>query len=983
MTQPTHHKGNTLDLNFTNAPARLNNICVDSTGKFLISDHYPVTADIFSISIHTNTHPLNQPAPLNYLKADLPQLAYHLSLDIKTFTQTLGNSPRVWEDLKYVILNCSECFIPRAIIPSKPSPPWFNSSIRHQLNRTRTLKKRVKKRPTLHMQDKLTTAELILQTAMLEAKENYLSTLVGSFKTQPKKLYGYLNSLNESKYKPQSIVHNNQIVQDPRQKAELFNKFFNSTFTKSNFKLPPVSSLQVPTIQLSSISFTELEVYEALAQLDPQKAMGCDMISPLVLKLCADTLAQPLHNLFSTCIESGTISQEWKIHKICPILKSGNLLEVKNYRPISWLSIVSKVLERIIFNKIIDFLRPKFSKQQFGFQKNKSSLSQLLSSFAYILEEIDKGSTVDMIFLDLKKAFDTVPHEELFFKLRNIGITGPLWYWFKSYLAYGQHFVSVDNNSSTLLPVLSGIPQGSILGPVLFLVYINDLPEQINYASCYLFADDTKLIKSIRGINDSLLMQSDVDSLHRWCEQCKLKLNASKCQTLSVSLSNHHQNHQCQHYSIDGANLDSTNSQRDLGVLVKCDLSWTDHLNQICGRGYRSLNMIRRTIPPGNNHPKEATCESHLTLYISLVRSHLTLYISLVRSHLTLYISLVRSHLTLYISLVRSHLTLYISLVRSHLTLYISLVRSHLTLYISLVRSHLTLYISLVRSHLTLYISLVRSHLTLYISLVRSHLTLYISLVRSHLTLYISLVRSHLTLYISLVRSHLTLYISLVRSHLTLYISLVRSHLTLYISLVRSHLTLYISLVRSHLTLYISLVRSHLTLYISLVRSHLTLYISLVRSHLTLYISLVRSHLTYCSQLWRPRMVKDILSVERVQRKVTKYVLSDYSNDYKLRLQSLHMLPLMYWLELQDIMFLVKCLQDPHDCRNIRSHVSFSPSGTRAGSGNKLKYEYRRTSNGRHFYFNRVVRLWNKLPSSCIDLTKSFTTVRHTVRAFL
>ena len=757
VTQPTHHKGNTLDLIFTNAPARLNNICVDSTGKFLKSDHYPVTADIFSISIHTNTHPPNQPAPLNYLKADLPQLAYHLSLDIETFTQTLGNSPIVWEDLKYVILNCCECFIPRAKIPSKPSPRWFNSSIRHQLNRTRTLKRRVKKRPTLHMQDKLTTAELTLQTAMLEAKENYLSTLVGSFKTQPKKLYGYLNSLTESKYKPQSIVHNNQIVRDPRQKAELFNKFFNLTFTKSNFKLPPVSSLQVPTIQLSRISFTELEVYEALAQLDPQKAMGCDMISPLVLKLCADTLAQPLHSFFSTCIELGTIPQEWKIHKICPIPKSGNLLEVKNYRPISLLSIVSKVLERIIFNKIIDFLRPKFSKQQFGFQKNKSSLSQLLSSFAYILEEIDKGSTVDMIFLDLKKAFDTVPHEELLFKLWNIGITGPLWFWFKSYLANRQHFVSVDNNSSTLLPVLSGVPQGSILGPVLFLVYINDLPEQINYASCYLFADDTKLIKSIRGINDRLLMQSDVDSLHRWCEQWKLKLNASKCQTLSVSLSNHHQNHQCQHYSIDGAKLDSTNSQRDLGVLVKCDLSWTDHLNQICGRGYRSLNMIRRTIPPG------------VTIILKK----------------------------------------------------------------------------------------------------------------------------------------------------------------------------------------------------------------------QLYISLVRSHLTYCSQLWRPRMVKDILSVERVQRKATKYVLSDYSNDYKLRLQSLHMLPLMYWLELQDIMFLVKCLQDPHDCMNIRSHVSFSPSGTRAGSGNKLKYEYRRTSNGRHFYFNRIVRLWNKLPSSCIDLTKSFATVRHTVRAFL
>ena len=146
--------------------------------------------------------------------------------------------------------------------------------------------------------------------------------------------------------------------------------------------------------------------------------------------------------------------------------------------------------------------------------------------FTRIFNDLDRGAVaVDAIFLDLRKAFDSVPHTELLLKLWRIGITGKLWSWFREYLSQRQHYVHIDNTSSPLLPVKSGVPQGSILEPLLFLIYINDLPECINYASCYLFADDSKVFKSIFTTNDCSQLQTDLTSLEAWCNTWKLRLN--------------------------------------------------------------------------------------------------------------------------------------------------------------------------------------------------------------------------------------------------------------------------------------------------------------------------------------------------------------------------------------------------------------------------------------------------------------------------
>ena len=164
------------------------------------------------------------------------------------------------------------------------------------------------------------------------------------------------------------------------------------------------------------------------------------------------------------------------------------------------------------------------------------------------------------------------------FSMWRIGITGPLWHWFKAYLTGRFHYVSIDNVSSPLLPVLSGVPQVSILGPFLFLIYIDDLPEHIEFASCYLFADDTKLLKAIKSESDEHILQRDVDALDMWCKEWKLSLNANKSNIMRLTLS-HRRDQQVHQYSIDGTDLQVIPMQRDLGVIVRSDLSWTDHYN--------------------------------------------------------------------------------------------------------------------------------------------------------------------------------------------------------------------------------------------------------------------------------------------------------------------------------------------------------------------------------------------------------------------
>ena len=259
-----------------------------------------------------------------------------------------------------------------------------------------------------------------------------------------------------------------------------------------------------------------------------------------------------------------------------------------------------------------NFVYSHISNHQHGFVKGRSCATQLLASYSQIYESADQGNPVDAIFLDFKKAFDSVPHPDLLHKLWQFGIVGPLWSWFKDYLTNRLHYVEMDGASSSLLPVLSGVPQGSILGPLLFLIYINDLPLSILNSSTYLFADDTKFFKSIMSFAD---IQKDIDSVSMWCQEWKLQLNLNKCVCVRLGLM--HTTALC--YQINSTPIPSKENHRDLGVIVSDNLSFSAQYKSMCNAAYRSLNFIKQTL-----HGSTYSLLTRKSLYLSLVCSKMS-----------------------------------------------------------------------------------------------------------------------------------------------------------------------------------------------------------------------------------------------------------------------------------------------------------------------------------------------------------------------
>ena len=246
--------------------------------------------------------------------------------------------------------------------------------------------------------------------------------------------------------------------------------------------------------QMTEIRFTAEMVKDKLKVLKPSKASGPDNIHPRILKECADELSVPLSEIFNASMTTGIVPTAWRQAKVTAVFKKGNKNMASNYRPISLTCIPSKIIESLIRDHIIKYMSSQslFSQKQFGFMKRRSTVLQLIHVMEKWVAALDAKDDIIVAYLDFQKAFDKVPHRRLIYKLNQYKLWSPLITWIQNFLS-GRTLQAVVNGESSLVKAItSGIPQGSVLGPTLFAVYVNEIPDIVR-SEVYLFADDTKL----------------------------------------------------------------------------------------------------------------------------------------------------------------------------------------------------------------------------------------------------------------------------------------------------------------------------------------------------------------------------------------------------------------------------------------------------------------------------------------------------------
>jgi hypothetical protein len=271
-------------------------------------------------------------------------------------------------------------------------------------------------------------------------------------------------------------------------------------------------------------------------------------------------------------------------------------------------------MERCLFNSIKDYVIGLISKCQHGFIAGRSCVTQLVDVLDYIGAQLDNGGQVDTVYLDMSKAFDKVSHPKLLKRLRDLGIGGRLLNWFESYLHNRLQKVTALGVSSQTLQVTSGVPQGSILGPVLFLLYVNTLPDAVHSTEIATFADDTKIYKTIRSPGDTQLLQKDLNSLTSWSTSTDLIFNKTKCKAQRITRKI---NPIVSEYYMHGASLSATTDEKDLGVYISNNLTWVKQVSEQCTKSNRMLGFVRR------NTRFITRTSVRRSIYLTLVRCHL------------------------------------------------------------------------------------------------------------------------------------------------------------------------------------------------------------------------------------------------------------------------------------------------------------------------------------------------------------------------
>ena len=505
--------------------------------------------------------------------------------------------------------------IPNKVVTIRPRDlPWIHNEIRKEIRKRNKIHQLAKRTNTPENWKLFREARNHVTLLIRKAKLNYFNKLATNLhqgnltaKQWWKVAKQFLRQNSETNIS--LLIENNKQYCDPTDKANLLNNYFceQSNVDDSHASLP---TFDPAPFSINSIQISETDIEDVLKLLDNNKACGSDLINPRLLKEGAQTLSVHLCNIFNQSLGNSYFPLSWKLANVVPIFKKGDKTNSANYRPISLLSCIGKVFERCIFKHMHNYLISNniIISAQSGFTPKDSATFQLIDIYDTILKAIDEGKEVRAVFCDISKAFDRVWHRGLLFKLRRIGVIGPLLTWFESYLDQRFQRVVLEGSFSEYKEVKAGVPQGSILGPMLFLIYINDIVRDIE-SSIKLFADDTTLYLIVEDpIPAANLMDGDLDKVQEWANTWLVKFNPQKTEEIIFSRKTTQIDHP--KLSMNNVEIQRVQFHKHLGINFNSDCSWHEHIIDITAKAWKRIHLLRALKFQLDNHCKP--CISHL-----------------------------------------------------------------------------------------------------------------------------------------------------------------------------------------------------------------------------------------------------------------------------------------------------------------------------------------------------------------------------------
>ena len=529
-----------------------------------------------------------------------------------------NNPTNAWYLLKDALVNVANRHAPFTMKTIKGKPcPWLNENIKREMNYRDALNRKAQKKKTETNWLAYKRQKNLVNNLIKKAKMKHHTELLEDNATKPEQFWKCIKNLFPTKATSDTTctkfqVNNGEIISDKQQIANGFCNFFQKTAMKlkqSSIKLRDFiwSAPNLTQTNRNAIfKFTHVSVPEVkkhLKELKRKKSEGIDEIPNCILKDCAHELAPQIAHIINLSLKSAQIPSDLKTAKITPIYKDGEKSQYTNYRPISVLPTISKILERCVYNQLIEHLESHdlISPQQFGFRKKRSTEMATVLFLDDIQKAMDSGKLTGAMFIDLSKAFDTVSHSSILDKLPKYGIVGLEKLWFTDYLFGRSMKVNYKGASSDTKSISCGVPQGSILGPLLFLLHFNELPSLLKKCKMIMYADDTVLYYHHQDTKEiEKAISNDISIVSTWLQDNELILNLKKGKTEFMVFGTRNRLNR-QHHDIDvkyqSQSINTTKTYKYLGVQLDPSLNMDQHFNNVCKKVSTRIRLLKRIRP--------------------------------------------------------------------------------------------------------------------------------------------------------------------------------------------------------------------------------------------------------------------------------------------------------------------------------------------------------------------------------------------------